>query len=95
MLTKYSDVRAETTNAVEFANTQLRTVLWSAWTLFVVAFAFVHWQFDFAANRPSPIVGLIIHTVLAGLVGLIVMTVVEMRLNPERFTDTPTQGNNC
>lgn len=95
MLTKYSDVRAETTNAVDFANTQLHAVLWSAWTLFVVAFAVVHWQIDVAANQPTPIIGLIIHTVLAGLVGLIVMTVVEIRLNPERFTDAPTQGNDC
>ena len=95
MLTKYSDVRAEMTSATKYADVRLRTVLWSVWTLFVIGFAIVHWQFDLAANRTDAVVGLVIHTILAGLLGLIVMTVVEMRLNPERFTDASGRSHDA
>lgn len=86
MLIKANDVSAkEATNNNGGKGKQ--AALWIGWTLFVIGFAFLHWQLDLTAGRPDPIIGLIIHTVLAGLVGLIILTVVEMRVNPEGFLD--------
>jgi hypothetical protein len=65
----------------------LQIVLWTVWTLVVSAVGYISWHADIAAHRPVNILGLVIHCVVAGLIGLIVMTLIEMRLEPWRFID--------
>jgi hypothetical protein len=80
--------RSEPTEARStVADRSLRRVLWTLWTLVVVGTAFLHWRADVVAQRPVNLLGLIIYSVLSGLIGLLVMTLVEMWLEPERFLD--------
>jgi hypothetical protein len=65
----------------------LRIALWVLWTLCVVVVGYINWQSDFVAQRPTNLIGLVIHCVLAGLIGLIVLTKIEMWLEPWRFLD--------
>lgn len=67
------------------ADWSLQVTLWSVWTFVVIGFATFHWYADISAQRPVDLLGLVIRTVLVGLFGLIVMTLVEMRVEPERF----------
>jgi hypothetical protein len=66
---------------------RLQTVLWSLWTLAVVATAFMRWRADVIAQRPVDLLGLVIYAALAGSIGLVVMTILEMWLEPQRFVD--------
>jgi hypothetical protein len=65
----------------------LQVVLWALWTLMVIGVGLFSWHADVVAHRPINILGLVIHCVVAGLIGLVVMTVIEMRLEPWRFMD--------
>ena len=65
----------------------LQIVLWTLWTLVVAVVGYFNWHADVLANRPINMLGLVIHCVVAGVIGLIVMTVVEMRVEPWRFMD--------
>jgi hypothetical protein len=65
----------------------LRIVLWSLWTLAVVGTAFWHWRSDIAAQQPVNMLGLVIYSALTGLVGLLVLTLVELWLEPLRFLE--------
>ena len=65
----------------------LQIVLWLLWTLAVAGTAFWHWYADVAAHRPVNLVGLVIYSVLAGLVGMLVITLVELWFEPLRFMD--------
>ncbi|HEU5097999.1 MAG TPA: hypothetical protein VFU22_03070 [Roseiflexaceae bacterium] len=67
--------------------TSLQIVLWSLWTLAVVGTAFWHWRADVVAERPVNLLGLVIYSVLAGLVGMLVITLVELWFEPLRFMD--------
>lgn len=69
------------------ADISLQAVLWSLWTLAVVATAVWHWRLDVAANRPVNTVGIVIYGFLVGLVGMLVITLIELWLEPERFVD--------
>jgi len=62
-------------------------VLWSLWTLAVVGTAFWHWRSDIAAQQPVDMLGLVIYSVLTGLVGMLVVTMIERWLEPLRFID--------
>ena len=42
---------------------------------------------DIAAQQPVNILGLVIYSVLAGLVGMLVLTLIERWLEPLRFLD--------
>ena len=64
-----------------------QVVLWSLWSLMVVIVACLSWQSDVLARHPVNIVGLVIHSILAGLIGLNIMTIIEMRIEPWRFMD--------
>lgn len=86
MLTKLSNTQARS-DATKRATYRAQIFMWSIWTIYMVGFAFIHWQLDLTAHRPAPVLGLVIHSLLAGLVGLIVMTLVEIRFDPERFTN--------
>ena len=65
----------------------LQIVLWSLWTLAVVGTAFWHWRSDIAAQQPVDMLGLVIYSVLTGLVGMLVLTMIERWLEPLRFID--------
>jgi hypothetical protein len=65
----------------------LQIMLWALWTLMVVSVGLFSWHTNVVANRPINILGLVIHCVVAGVIGLVVMTVIEMHLEPWRFVD--------
>jgi hypothetical protein len=65
----------------------LQAALWLFWTLAVVAGGAWGWRADLLAGRPLSVIGMAIDAVLVGVIGLIVITVVEMRLEPWRFLD--------
>ena len=65
----------------------LQIILWAAWTLLVVGTAVWNWRIDVAAERPVNLLGLVIYSVLVGLVGMLVMTLIELWFEPERFID--------
>ena len=68
-------------------NFSLQVTLWTLWSLLVVGVGFFSWHADVLAQRPINTLGLVIHCGVAGVIGLVVMTVVEMRLEPWRFMD--------
>ena len=63
----------------------LQFILWFLWTLVVVVRAYFSWRADVVAQRPVNLLGLVIHCGVIGVIGLVVMTVIEMRLEPWRF----------
>ena len=65
----------------------LHIILWSLWTLAVVGTAFWNWRADVAAHQPVDLLGLVIYSVLAGLVGMLAITLVELWLEPLGFLD--------
>jgi hypothetical protein len=65
----------------------LQIILWTLWTLAVVVAGYLHWHADMVAQRPFNMLGLIIRCVVVGIIGLVVMTKVEMWLQPWRFVD--------
>jgi hypothetical protein len=65
----------------------LQIVLWLLWSLVVALVGYLNWYADFAAQRPINMLGLVIHCIIAGLLGLIVMTWLEMRIEPWRFVN--------
>jgi hypothetical protein len=65
----------------------LQLVLWTLWTLAVSGTALYRWYVDISSGRTLDIVGLVVYSVLAGLVGLLVITILELRLDPEQFFD--------
>jgi hypothetical protein len=65
----------------------LQAVLWTTWTLAVVAMAYRSWHADLVAQRSFDLSGLVVHGTLTGLVGLLVMTMIEIQLEPWRFLD--------
>jgi hypothetical protein len=73
--------------ATRGGSTSLQVVLWTTWSLVVIVVGYISWHADIVAQRPINILGLVIHCVVAGLIGLIVMTLIEMRIEPWRFMD--------
>jgi hypothetical protein len=69
------------------ASRSLQIVLWTLWSLVIAGTAFYRWYADMAADRPLNVVGLVIYSGLAGLIGLLIITIAEMRLDPEWFLD--------
>ena len=69
------------------ADISLQLVLWTLWTLAVGGTAFWLWRSDVAANRPVNLLGIVIYGLLVGLVGMLVITLIELWLQPERFVD--------
>ena len=79
--------RSWTDRAVRRGSLGLQIVLWLLWSLMVVAVGYISWHADLAAHRPINTLGLVVHCVVAGLIGLVVMTWLEMRIEPWRFLD--------
>jgi hypothetical protein len=69
------------------ADLRLQIILWSLWTLAVVATAYMRWRADVIAQRPVDMLGLVIYAALAGSIGLVVMTMLEFWLEPQRFVE--------
>lgn len=65
----------------------LQAILWSLWTLAVVSSCAWSWWADMLAGRPLSLLGMAINAILVGVIGLIVLTKIEMRLDPWRFLD--------
>lgn len=69
------------------ADRSLQIVLWTLWTLAVVGTALYRWYGDKAMGRPLDLLGMVIYSGLAGLFGLLIITIIELRVDPERFLD--------
>jgi len=65
----------------------LQIVLWTLWSLIIVGVGLFNWHADVLAHRPINTLGLVIHCVVAGVIGLVALTVIEMRVEPWRFMD--------
>ena len=65
----------------------LQVILWTLWTLTVVGTAYFSWRADMVAHRPIELLGLVIHCTVVGIIGLVVLTVIERQLEPWRFLD--------
>ena len=65
----------------------LHIILWSLWALAVVGTAYWNWRGDIVAQHPVNMLGLVIYSALTGLVGLLVLTLVELWLEPLRFLE--------
>ena len=74
-------------NAPRQASRGLQLVLWTLWTLAVAAGGYLGWRADISAGRPLNLIGMAVDAVMVGIVGLIVLTVIEMRLEPWRFIE--------
>jgi hypothetical protein len=69
------------------ADPLLQIVLWTFWAVAVIATAFFHWRADIAAQRPVNLLGMAVYTLLSAIVGLLVVTLVELWLEPQRFLE--------
>lgn len=69
------------------AGRRLQIMLWSSWTALVIATAYFSWRADSMALHRLNVVGLSVHCGVAGIIGLIVLTLIEMRLEPWRFIE--------
>ena len=74
-------------NEIPKGSISLQIVLWLVWTAAIGLTAAMHWQHDRALHQALDVLGLTIHCVLAGTIGLIVLTKLEMWLEPWRFFD--------
>ena len=72
---------------VKGADRSLQITLWTLWTLAIVGTAFWNWRLDVIAEQPVNLLGMIVYSVLVGLVGMLVITIIELWLEPERFLD--------
>ena len=64
-----------------------QAILWGTWALVIMAVAYTSWHADVVAQRAFNIVGMSIHCAVTGIIGLIVITLIEMRLWPWWFLD--------
>jgi hypothetical protein len=65
----------------------LRTLLWTLWTLAVGMTGYLSWHADALAQRPLDLIGLIVHCVVVGVIGLVALTMIEIRLEPWGFLE--------
>ena len=65
----------------------LQATLWMLWALAVAGGGAWGWWADTLAGRPLSVLGMAINAILVGVIGLIVLTKIEMRLKPWRFLD--------
>jgi len=65
----------------------LQAVLWSLWTLAVAVAGYLGWRADILAGRALNLIGMAVNAIMVGIIGLIVLTVIEMRLEPWRFLE--------
>jgi hypothetical protein len=63
----------------------LQALLWAAWTAAVIAMAAYQWHRDAVQHIPLEVAGLVVHCLLVGSIGLIVITEIELWLLPGAF----------
>lgn len=71
---------------LDWTDWSLRLVLWLAWTLLVIGVGVWSYRSDLAAQHPLNTIGLMVHCTVAGILGMIVITMIELHIEPERFT---------
>jgi hypothetical protein len=69
------------------ASHSLQIGLWALWTLAVAGVWYYNWHADILAQRPHNMIGLTVHCLVVGVIGLIVLTLIAMRLEPWRFLE--------
>ena len=74
-----------TTSGREFGS--LQVILWSTWTIAVLARSYLYVRPALLAHEPVDLAGLVIHCLLAGMLGMVAITIIEMQLEPWRFLD--------
>lgn len=62
-------------------------LLWALWALSVIGAAASVWWDAASAGQPLDIIFLVVRCTLVGLAGLLVLTLIEIRLAPWRFLD--------
>lgn len=89
MSTEQIETRRIVVNRPSRARTDgsLKIVLWSIWTLVVLGTAAWNWRLDVVQQRPVDLLGLFIYSLLAGIIGLLVITLVEQWVAPHRFVE--------
>lgn len=87
MIRDLSDVRSREQGRRRGAQQSLQLVLWGLWTLAVVVTAYLNWHADVLADRAINMLGLVIKSGLVGVVGLVVLTLIEMRLDPRWLSE--------
>jgi len=65
----------------------LQAFVWTLWTLAVIGGGAWGWWADTLAGRPLSLLGMAIKAIVVGVIGLIVLTKIEMRLEPWRFLE--------
>ena len=65
--------------ASETRDVSLETILSTIVAVAVITTAYLNWHADVAAQRPFNLLGLVINTMLVGIVGLLVATLIEQR----------------
>lgn len=87
MLSKYTETQPHDIirKPAVRATISLQVVLWAVWTLFVVGVTYLRWQEDVVVGQPANIIAIVLRALLAGVVGLIAMTMIEMQVEPERY----------
>lgn len=79
--------RKPTENLAAPALSSLQVLLWMGWTSAVIGHAYVDLAPTRAAAASIDLVGLVLHTALTGLIGLVCLTLIEQRLAPWRWYD--------
>jgi hypothetical protein len=69
------------------SRSSLPALLWMLWTIVVIATSYLSWHADVAAQRPLDLLGLVVHCSVVGVIGLVVLTIIEIHLEPWRFLD--------
>ncbi len=65
----------------------LQFILWTLLTITVLGVARRHIRAALLVGEPVELNGLVIYCLLVGVIGMLVITILEMRLEPWRFYD--------
>lgn len=79
--------KTRATTPIAACTNGLQFTLWSLWTMALVVCAALQWHTNLVAGQTLNVLALVIHCGLTGLVGLVIMTWIEMRLQPWRFLE--------
>ncbi|MEO7912487.1 MAG: hypothetical protein ABIV47_22800 [Roseiflexaceae bacterium] len=66
---------------------RLQITLWTLWTFGVTGAGYISWYADLVAQRATNVIGLVVQCVMVGLIGLVILTKIEMWREPWRFID--------
>ncbi len=65
----------------------LQFILWGLWTGAVVGRGYLFVRAALLVEERVDLSGLVIHCMLVGVIGMVAITIIEMRLEPWRFID--------